>query len=385
MKIFFLVGEDSGDMMGAKIIAQLKKSHPQVNLYGLAGNEMEQLGMKSIFPIKNLSIMGFAEVLPKIWQILGLINKTVATIQQTQPDIIISIDSPDFCFRVIKKINQNQKIKAKKIHLVAPSVWAYRPKRAEKISKIYDLLLTLLPFEPPYFEKYGLKAKFVGHHGVESAKQQQKKFSKEKIIAIRKDLRISPDKQIICITVGSRNNEVDKILPEAVGALKIIQETKNKILPIFVVTKNTKTKVTEFLHHHQIDNIIVESERKYEVFAIAKMAIAKSGTNNLEMLAFGLPIITIYKANYLTYWIMKSISKIKFANLVNICAQKEIIPELIQANCNSKKIANLTLKMLEDDKFLQNQLQQTKDIISNFTLKDGFAQTIVKDSIFKIF
>jgi lipid-A-disaccharide synthase len=123
----------------------------------------------------------------------------------------------------------------------------------------------------------------------------------------------------------------------------------------------------------------MENEYKYEIFAIAKMAIAKSGTNNLEMLSFGLPIITIYKANYLTYWIIRSISKIKFANLVNISTNKEIIPELIQENCTGKKIAQLTLKMINDDDFLQNQIQQTKKVVANFSLKGGFAQNIVKE------
>jgi len=377
MKIFFILGEDSGDMMGASILVELQHQYPQTKFFGLAGPRMEKLGMKSIFPIKHISIMGFIEVIPKIWKIIRLINKTVKEIKKIQPDVILSIDSPDFCFRVVKKISKDPNIKAKKFHLVAPSVWAYRPGRAKKVAKIYDFLFTLLPFEPPYFEKFGLATKFVGHHAVERAKQEKSNFTGQRIADIRKEFNISYNARPICITVGSRESEVRRILPEIIDALNIIISQDIAMVPIFLVTKNTKKQVMDTLRIFCMSHLVVEDDRKYDILAICELGIAKSGTNNLEMLAFGLSIITIYKANYLTYIIFKIISKVKFANLVNIYANKEIIPELIQLDCNLMNLIRDSEELFCNEQMCKKQIEESSQIIDKFCVKGGFAATIV--------
>ena len=163
MKLFIIAGEKSGDLLGSKILQNINKN--VFDIYGIGGELMLKNGLKeSLFPMEELSLMGIFEILPKIFNLLKRIKQTAEYIIKLQPDVVLTIDSPDFCFRVmklVKKLDRENKIK--KVHFIAPSVWAYREKRAEKISKIYDLLFCILPFEPSYFEKYGLKTIFVGH------------------------------------------------------------------------------------------------------------------------------------------------------------------------------------------------------------------------------
>jgi lipid-A-disaccharide synthase len=159
-KIFIIAGEMSGDLLGYNVMNSINKCQ-KIDFVGIGGEKMESFGLKSLFPMNELSVMGVFEVLPKIFTLNKRIKDTIIEIKKQQPDMILTIDSPGFCFRVIKAFKNDKKIK--KVHLVAPSVWAWKSGRAKKIAELYDLLLCLLPFEPPYFEKYGLTTKFVGH------------------------------------------------------------------------------------------------------------------------------------------------------------------------------------------------------------------------------
>jgi lipid-A-disaccharide synthase len=212
-KIFLIVGEASGDLLGSKLIKELQEQLAQKNekaeFVGVGGKLMQEQGLVSIFPMEELSIMGFAEVVPHLLKILRRINQTAQTIIEQKPDFVITIDSPDFCFRVMKRLKAKlagSKFAPKKIHLIAPSVWAYREGRAEKISKLYDLLLAILPFEPPYFEKYGLKTVFIGHPILENAPDFGKKAEENR--KFREKRGIKKDDFVICVTPGSRNGEV---------------------------------------------------------------------------------------------------------------------------------------------------------------------------------
>ena len=187
IKFFIIAGESSGDMIGAKLIKEIKtffNKEDKLHFIGIGGENMKDQGLNSIFNMNDINLMGFFEIIPHIPKLLIRINQTVKQIIQEKPDYLITIDSPDFCFRVMKllqkKVNKNPNLKEKftnlkKSHIIAPSVWAYREKRAQKISKFYNLLLAILPFEPPYFEKYGLKTVFIGNPAVEKIPNYSKK------------------------------------------------------------------------------------------------------------------------------------------------------------------------------------------------------------------
>jgi lipid-A-disaccharide synthase len=353
IKILLIAGEVSGDILGGKLICELKKqSSKEIKLLGVGGNQMKEQGLISQFDISELSLMGFAEIIPHIPKLLRRIRQTANFIIEQKPDIVITIDSPDFCFRVMKKVNKNPISKEiKKVHFIAPSVWAYRPKRAQKIAKLYDLLLAILPFEPPYFEKYGLKTAFIGHP-----------FTHQNNRIIRNDFRIKYDiklnELLLCLTPGSRVGEVKRILPEMIGAVNILSDKYPNLTVAIPAISKVHDIILSKLNDFKAKVIIVEEEEKYKLYDAANFAIAKSGTNTLELAMAKLPMIVTYKANYLTYLLIKMIANIKFANLINISLNEEVIPELIQTTCTSHHLAQKIEELINDKKAQENQIKK---------------------------
>ena len=355
-KIFIVTGESSGDLLGSKLICELKNSNLPIEFCGVGGQQMKDCGFESIFPIEDLSVMGFLEVVPHIPKLLKRINQVVEKIQEFQPDILITIDAPDFCFRVLNKLKKTSQFnKIKKVHLIAPSVWAYREGRAQKIAKLYDLLLTILPFEPPYFEKYGLKSVFIGHPLIDDAPDFSKK--NEINFEFRKFYKIAPDDIIILITPGSRVGEVKRIFPEFIDAINILKNTIPNIKIVIPIVKKTKNIVEELSKKIAVEYFLIESQDlKKKAFYSCDFALAKSGTNAIEISLYKIPLIIAYKINFLTHFILKRMVKIKYANLLNLIAKKEIIPELLQEKCNADLISKTILEIIENKDCAQKQI-----------------------------
>lgn len=363
--IFLIAGEASGDVLGGKLIAKLKektksdkefKDH-KLELLGVGGENMKSQGLKSLFDMSELSLMGFIEIVPHIPKLLNRINQTAQSIIDTKPDIVVTIDSPDFCFRVIKKLNKNAIThNIKKVHFVAPTVWAYREKRAEKIAKLFNLLLVILPFEPPYFLKHGLKTKFIGHPITENKIDIKNND-------FRKKFKIKKEQTLICLTPGSRIGEVKRMLPEMIGAINILNEKYQDLAIAIPVTKKTKALVKSQIDQFQAKTILVEEKDKIKLFDSANFAIAKSGTNTLEMSMYELPMIVTYKTNLLTYILLKMMVKIKFANLVNLILNKEVIPEMLQYQCTSEKLAGKLDDLIKDEEKQKEQIKQSKSAL----------------------
>ena len=357
IKIFLIAGEPSGDVLGGKLIAAIKKqlgNTKEIELLGVGGPKMEEQGLKSIFSINQLSLMGFAEILPHIPKLLNLIKNTANLIIQEQPDLVITIDAPDFCFRVIKKIKKNPAAdKIKKIHFIAPTVWAYRPGRAKKIANLFDLLLVILPFEPPYFERHGLKTIFIGHPIVEDV-------IKSDGTDFRIRHKIKTDDILVCLTPGSRSGEVKRILPEMIGAINILTKKYHNLKVAIPALDKTYEIIKEHLTEFKVEAILTNQSEKNEIFYASNFAIAKSGTNTIELAIAQLPMIVVYKANYLTYSIIKLLSKVKFANLINLILNKEVIPEMIQPNCKAEKLAKKLDILISNPNAGEKQITESK-------------------------
>ncbi|MFC1659125.1 lipid-A-disaccharide synthase [Pseudomonadota bacterium] len=403
LKIFLIAGEISGDVLGGKLISSIKKQssrNSRIRLLGIGGSNMKVEGLKSIFPMNDLSLFGLAEVIPHIPKILKRINQTVTEIQKFQPDILITIDAPDFCFRVAKKLNKlDKQNKIKKVHMIAPSVWAYREGRAKKIAQLYNLLLTILPFEPPYFEKYGLKSKFIGHPIVEN------KIDKSKLLQKRdfyNKYNLPNKNDIICLTPGSRIGEVNRLLPIFLDAVRIIQQ-KHKNLSIGIATTDkiegvVRTEVNKF--KDKTDNVtphLLRSDKKKNIpqqvrgnisatnlsvaivkdiddknslYRLSRVAIAKSGTNTFELMMAKLPMVVCYKFNWLTGKIGRRIIKVKYCNLANIILNKEIIPELVQESCSPELIAKKVKKLMFNKSLIQKQISGTQKVLKILGVKN---------------
>lgn len=351
-KFFIIAGEKSGDLLGSKILQNINKNI--FDIYGIGGELMLKNGLKeSLFPMEELSLMGVFEILPKICNLLKRIKQTADYIIKLQPDVVLTIDSPDFCFRVmklVKKLDKENKIK--KVHFIAPSVWAYREKRAEKISKIYDLLFCILPFEPPYFEKYGLKTIFVGHPLYDTTEYNNIQNNTE-------------NNNIISITLGSRKGEVNRFYPIIIDVIKKLD--RQDIKYYFLATNYTYDLIINKLKKDNIQNIEVIKENKNDIIKKSILVISKSGTNTLENAALAVPMVVFYKFGFLTNIIAKRIkkkSKVKFATIINIMNNKEIIPECLLEDCNSNNIYDKVNNLLNNLNLRKEQVENNLKTIS---------------------
>jgi lipid-A-disaccharide synthase len=358
-KVFIIAGEASGDLIGGKIIDALKKQLPYLDISGIGGKHMELRGIRSILPISKLSLIGFIEIIPHIFILKKLISHAVKNIIEYAPDLVITIDSPGFNFRVVEELRKSD-LKTKFLHIVAPSVWAYNPERAEKVANLYDMLFTLLPFEPPLFKKYGLKTEFIGHPIFEQ------NFNRN-VSYFRTKYNIPLEARIICVTPGSRTGEIKKHMKIFLKALKLLQ-TKYNIFVVFPLNKMEDALLVESYINGEVPHICVFDDERIDAYFIADVALAKSGTNTLEISACETPLIIAYMVNFLTYWYIKSKALIRYVSLINILADKEIIPEFIQDKCNPTALANAVAKYLENDRLSEIQVQEATRILHDIGL-----------------
>jgi len=364
MKIFLITGEASGDLIGSKLGHELNKNFKNNILKGVGGEKLKALGLESIFDQADIEVNGFIEIIPHIPRILSRINQTVEEIIKFKPDLIITIDSPDFNFRVIKKLRKKAPdLNCKIAHYVAPTVWAYRAKRAEKIAKLYDLLLVILPFEPPFFQKHGLKTVFIGHPI----------FTKFKPIS-----KLNKSNKII-ITPGSRKSEIHRFSPIIKKLIYLINSNFGaKFKLCFFVTYETKDLINN-IYADEVSSsqikIISKQTDKDKITSDCFLAIVKSGTNTMQIANESIPMIIFYKFNFLTYHLLKKVFKVKtkFANLLNFHANQEIIPEYLHSKCDADLIyQEFRNYYYHSDKRCQ-QVEAYSKIISSFKNHDKIA------------
>ncbi|AZL16281.1 lipid-A-disaccharide synthase [Rickettsiales endosymbiont of Stachyamoeba lipophora] len=351
--IAIIAGEASGDNFGAELIKELKAIYPNACFFGVGGEKMITEGLKTLFPIYKIAIMGFVEVVPKIFEILKLIKHTAQYILDAKPQLVITIDAPDFNFRVVNKC-QKLRPQTKFVHVVAPSVWVYRPKRAVKISKVYDFLGCFLPFEPAFFTKHGLNAKFIGHPITEyDYTCNKEEFSNHS--------NISLNDNIVLAMPGSRVTEIKKLWPIYLEVFKILH-TQLPELKIFVPIHKHLIEFIKSTYEYELPNVFLSSDANSKncVLAHAKVALVKSGTSSLEVAINKVPCVVVYKISKFSEILFKLMSDLKFVSLVNIIANKQIIPELLQNNCNAQNITAHLLEILKNN----SQVNETTPIIS---------------------
>lgn len=334
LRVYLIAGESSGDRLAAGIMEALRNQHDAVEFYGIGGPEMQKQGLKSLFPYHELALMGFAEILPKLIHLLARIGLTVDDIMAKHPDILITVDSPGFNFRVVHQL-RDQHFKTRYVHVVAPTVWAYKPERAKKCAQLFDHMLVLLPFEPPYFEKEGLKCTYIGHPSVWRGNP------KGDGAVFRSRHKIAADTPIIAVLPGSRENEIKRhmwLMSQAVNQWTL----KNNRAPIIVSTvpEHARAMMTEYLSSSPFRNILVfDPSEKMDALAAANVALVKSGTVTLEVAFAGTPMIVTYKVHPATAWIVRRLINISLVSLINILQNREVIPEYLQEKAT---IANLS-------------------------------------------
>tara|TARA_B100000686_G_C16736117_1_gene943691 strand:+ start:45 stop:1172 length:1128 start_codon:yes stop_codon:yes gene_type:complete len=356
-KIFILTGEPSGDKLASKVIAQLKISRTDIEYLSVGGEHLKNLGIQSLYNLNEVTYLGFTRVILNILKIKKKINETVKEIIKFEPDILFSVDSPDFTLRVsekVKKIKPN----VKTIHFVSPKVYVWRAGRVKKFKSFLDHMLLLFPFEKKYYEDENIPNTFTGHPLLENNKRDKIDLSQV----------LKADKKIFSIYPGSRLTEINTLLPILFNFIKLMNKTHNNILFIFHSTSTYSQLIKNFTLKENIKNceVISDEKIKSEVLKKSIFAVAKSGTVSLEICNYKIPSIIIYKMNRLNFFIIKSLIKVKFANIINIAANKEIIPELLQSKCNSKNIFNTVNDLLADKISLNQQIIKTQEVINKF-------------------
>ena len=355
-RIFILTGEPSGDKLASTVITKLKLSNPNIEYLSVGGTHLTSLGIKSIFDLKEVTYMGFTSVLLNIFKIRNKIKITVDEIIKFNPDILFSVDSPDFTLRVaeeVKKINSN----IKTVHYVAPQVWIWREGRVKKFKKFIDHILLLFNFEKKYFDKEDIPNTFVGHPLLEHDNKSKIDLSS----------LINKDKKIISLFAGSRKSETNVLLPILCDFIKLMNKQFDDYIFIFHATDENKELIVNFIKKDSLNNIQVISDQniKSQILSNSVFAVAKLGTVSLEICYANIPSIIIYKINMINYLIMKSLVKVKFANIINIINNKEIIPELLQGECNPKEIYNSVVYLLKNPDLLKSQLENIKKTLKN--------------------
>ena len=370
-KIFILTGEPSGDKLASSVISKLKVSEPNIEYLSVGGTHLNSLGIKSIFDLKEITYIGFTSVLLNIFKIRNRINKTVDEIIKFNPNILFSVDSPDFTLRVaerVKKINNN----IKTVHYVAPQVWIWRQGRVKKIKKFIDHILLLFNFEKKYFDKENITNSFVGHPLLE--KQTKSKIDLSNMFF--------KDKKIISIFPGSRSSEIKVLMPILIEFVKLMNEKYDDYLFVFHATEENKYNINDKLKNTNLNNteVISDENIKSEILSISVFAVSKSGTVSLEICNANVPSIIIYKMNFLNFMIIKLLVKIKFANIINIINNKEVIPELLQKECNPKEIFRSVTYFLKNPILMERQIddyKKTLDEIRSKTSSTGEASAIL--------
>ena len=375
LRIALIAGEPSGDVLGAGLMRALREqTSGNVVFQGVGGAQMIAEGLQSLFPIADLSVMGLVEILPRARLLLRRIDQTARFIQDNPPDVVVTIDSPGFTRRVAQRLF-DQRVSEHRfplVHYVAPTVWAWRPKRAERLTRLYDHLMVLLPFEPPYFEAVGLKTTFVGHPAVETlARARQAEAAAER--NFRERHGIAPDARLLALLPGSRKGEVNRLLPVFTDVLRQLK-AHDLNLHLLVPTVETVAPVVKAAAPNlpMPATVIEAPAERYAAMIAAEAALAASGTATLELGLAETPTVLAYKVNPITAAIVRRLIRTPYAGLVNILQQREVMPEFLQERCRPELITPALLRLLTEPAARQAQI----DACRAGAVQLGSAETI---------
>ena len=355
-KIFVLTGEASGDKLASKAISDLKTINPNLEYLAVGGENLKKIGIKTIFDLKEITYLGFTSVFLNIFKIKKKINETIRAIEDFNPDVLFTVDSPDFTLRVAEKVKKNNP-KIKTVHYVAPQVWVWREGRVKKIKKFIDHILLLFNFEKPYFDKENISNEFVGHPLLDSQLED----------AIDINQIFEKNKAIISIFPGSRKSELDVLTPIILDFIKLMNNKYKDFTFVFHSTNEYSELIQSYIKKEHLNNCEVISDSKIKLHILKKsvFAVSKSGTVSLEICNAKIPSIILYKMGLINFLLVKMLVKVKYANIINIAANDEIIPELLQSNCNPEKIFLIVSEFLDDPERIKTQVKKTQLIINN--------------------
>jgi lipid-A-disaccharide synthase len=362
-KVFLIAGEASGDVLGARLMAALRAQREGLVFSGIGGTRMAEAGLQSIFPMQELAVMGLAEILPRIFALKRRINQTIETIKATRPDIVVTIDSPGFCLRVLKAISGTG---IRRVHYVAPQVWAWRQERVKHYPGLWDELLCLLPFEPAFFAPHGLNPVFVGHPVLESG------ANRGDAARFRAQHNIAPGAVPVVLMPGSRVTETSRLLPVFRQTMAQLSQTVPQLQPVLAAAAGIAEAVAVQTRDWPVAPIIVRDvATRYDAFAAARAALTKSGTSTLELAMAGVPMAVTYRVNPLSAMLARRLIKVEHVAMINLLAGGALVPELLQQDCTPAKLSETLHRLITDQAAATTQRAGFAAALASLHAPDG--------------
>ena len=368
--IYLIAGEQSGDAIGARLMQAIAVRRPDIAFAGIGGDAMAARGLTSLFPIRALALMGLLEILPRIGELRGLLKRTVADIEARAPDILVTIDSPGFTLRVLKALRPATR---KRAHYVAPQVWAWRESRVKHYPGLWDELLCLLPFEPAFFARHGLAARFVGHPVLESG------AGTGNAARFRARHAIPADARILTLMPGSRQTEVSRLLPVLEATIRLLP---NRVVPVVPLAGPVEETVRTRTASWPVPPILVaNTQDKYDAFAASDAALTKSGTSTLELALANVPMLVTYRINPVSHQIAKRLIKVKYASILNLLLDRPAIPELLQYDSRPDRLAAEVHRLLTDSDAAAAQRQGFAEALALLRPPSGSPSDCAADAV----
>jgi lipid-A-disaccharide synthase len=361
--LYLVAGEASGDLLGGRLIAALRARRPDLGFAGIGGPRMAEQGLASLFPMEELSLMGLAEVLPKLRGLARRMAEAEADVLARRPAALVTIDAPSFTLRLAARMRPKG---VRVIHYVAPQVWAWRQGRVRKIARRVDRLLALLPFEPPFFEAAGIPTTFVGHPVLESG------ADRGDAARFRAAHGLDPATRLLAVMPGSRGGELARHLPIFTRAVALLRQRFGHLGPVIPTLPRLVDAVRSA--PWPIPPIIVtETDDKHDAWAAATAALAKSGTTSLELAVAGVPQVVAYRVNPITAAIVRRLITVPHASLVNLLAGETVVPEFLQERCTPEVLAAALAPLLSESEAAAAQRAGFPRVVTQLRPPGGLA------------
>jgi lipid-A-disaccharide synthase len=363
-KIMLVAGEVSGDLHGSHLVEAIQRIDPEVHFFGVGGEGLEKRGMKILYRSQSLSVVGITEVVFKLRSILKALSGLKKSLDQEKPDLVILIDFPDFNLRLAKIVHRRG---IPILYYISPQVWAWRSKRIKLIARLVKKMIVLFPFEVPLYEAEGVDVEWVGHPLLDIVKPT---LPKEKAFQI---FGLDPGRRTIGLLPGSRIHEVQRLLPPLLASAHLLQNEIPDLQFIIPLAPGfSKTILSSWMKNISIPVNVVEGFT-YDVMNLSELLITASGTATLEGAILGKPMIIIYKVSLPSYWIGRAMVRVDHIGLVNLVAEREIAPELIQKDVNPQRIADEAFCVLKDP-ILSRKMTESMDEVRQKLGEPGATQ-----------
>jgi lipid-A-disaccharide synthase len=361
--VYLVAGEASGDVLGGRLMAALREARPDIRFAGVGGQMMAAQGLDSLFPMQDLALMGLVEVLPNLRRVRRRLEETRADIERLRPDAIVTIDSPGFTLRLLRKVAP---LGIPRAHYVAPQAWAWRESRVKSWPGLWERLLCLLPFEPAFFARHGIDATFVGHPVLESGADSGD------AARFRARHALPDDARVLIVMPGSRMGEIKRHMAIFGDAVALLAVARPGLLPVLPVAPNVARAVETMAAAWPVRPMIVaDSDDKYDAFAAAEAALAKSGTSTVELALARVPTVLGYRVHPITAEIGRRIIRIRYASIINLIADAELIPEHLQERCTPILLAQAVGQYLDDRAAADAQRASIAPVVARLAAPGG--------------